>query len=156
MEFEPTEYARKPFNVKAEEVTYENIEAVSKWCKGRVDTEATRVIGGNEIKLPVIKFQGQGEDRGKELIARLGYFVVYSKGRFRVYKAPQFHAAFEKPVVWESNDHESDCDKQHQGEGCACENNAQISFDDVERNRACAGKECDCESEHQPAEAVTA
>jgi hypothetical protein len=98
MEFEPTEYARRPFNVKAEEVTYENIEAVATWCKGRIDSESTKVFGGGEVKLPVIKFPGQGEDRGKELVARLGYFVVYSKGRFRVYKAPQFHAAFEKKV----------------------------------------------------------
>jgi len=96
MEFEPTEYVRRSFNVKAEEVTYENIEAVAAWCKGRIDQEVTKVFGGGEVKLPVIKFPGQGEDRGKELVARLGYFVVYSKGRFRVYKEPQFHAAFEK------------------------------------------------------------
>lgn len=116
MEFEPTEFVRKSFTVKAVEVSYDNIEAVADWCRGKVDTETTKVLGGNEIKLPVIKFAGQGEDKGKELIARLGYFIVHSKGRFRVYKAPQFHAAFEEKVVWQSNDHESDCDKQHQGD----------------------------------------
>lgn len=112
MEFEPTEYVRKSFTVKAEEVTYANIEAVAKWCKGRLDTETTRVIGGNEIKLPVIKLQGQGEDRGKELVARLGCFVVYSKGRFRVYNEPQFYRAFEKqePVTSETNEEdEKEC-----------------------------------------------
>lgn len=99
MDFEPTEYVRKSFNVKAEEVTYENIEAVAEWCKGRVDSESTKILGGNEVKLPVVILAGQGEDKGKEIVARLGYFVVYSKGRFRVYKAPQFHASFEKQVV---------------------------------------------------------
>lgn len=98
MDFEPTEYVRKSFNVKAEEVTYENIEAVAEWCKGRVDSESTKILGGNEVKLPVVILAGQGEDKGKEIVARLGYFVVYSKGRFRVYKAPQFHASFEKQV----------------------------------------------------------
>lgn len=96
MEFEPTEYVRKSFTVKAVEVTYDNIEAVAAWCKGRIDQEATKVVGGNEVKLPVVKFPGQGEDKGRELMARLGYFIVYSKGRFRLYKAPQFHAAFEE------------------------------------------------------------
>lgn len=95
MEFKPTEYVRKPFNVLAEEVSYNNIEALAEWCKGRVDSETTRVLG-NEVKLPVIKFPGQAEDRGKELVARLGCFIVYSKNRFRVYKGAQFHAAFRK------------------------------------------------------------
>jgi hypothetical protein len=133
MEFEPAEFVRKSFTVRAVEVKYDNIEDVAKWCNGRIDSETTRVVGGNEIKLPVIKVQGQGEDKGKELIARLGYFIVEQRKRFRVYKEPQFFAAFEEKIEdddritcdnpdcgpcrsgdeWKSNDHESDCDKQN-------------------------------------------
>ena len=103
MEFEPTEFVRKSFTVKAVEVTFKNVEQIAEWCKGRVDTETTRILG-NETELPVVKFPGQGEDKGKELIARLGYFVVESKGRFRVYKAPQFWASFEQKVVLEEDE----------------------------------------------------
>lgn len=95
MELELTEYDRKTFTVNAVELTFKNVEQVAKWCKGTVDTETTRLLGGADAELPVIKVQGQGEDKGKTLVARLGCFVVESKGRFRVYKAPQFHAAFE-------------------------------------------------------------
>lgn len=103
MEFEPTEFIRKSFTVKAVEVTFKNVENVASWCKGRVDSETTRILG-NETELPVVKFPGQGEDKGKELVARLGYFVVVdSKGRFRVYKAPQFWASFEQAVPLEEN-----------------------------------------------------
>lgn len=121
MELELNEYNRKTFTVKAVEVTFKNVEALAKWCGGKVDSESSRILGGANADLPIIKLQGQGEDRGKELIARLGYFIVESKKRFRVYKAPQFYAAFEEKVVWQSNDHESDCQKQHQGEGCVCD-----------------------------------
>jgi hypothetical protein len=98
MELELTEYNRRSFPVKVAEVTFKNVDAVAKWCKGKVDTETTKILGGAETELPVVKLQGQGEDKGKELIARLGYFVVESKNRFRVYKAPQFHAAFEAKI----------------------------------------------------------
>ena len=103
MEFELTEFIRKSFTVKAVEVTFKNVEDVANWCKGRVDSETVRILG-NETELPVVKFPGQGEDKGKELVARLGYFVVVdSKGRFRVYKAPQFWASFEQAVPLEEN-----------------------------------------------------
>lgn len=98
MALEPTEYVRKVFAVEAFEVSYDNIHAVAEWCKGRIDEETAKILGGNEITLPVVKFPGQGEDKGKDLVARLGYFVVYSRGRFRVYRPEQFHRAFEKKV----------------------------------------------------------
>jgi len=95
MEFQPTEYVRKPFGVKAEEITYENIEAIAEWCKGRVDNETSRILGAGEVKLPVVKIDGTGEDAGRELVARLGYFIVQFGKRFRVYKPAQFRAAFD-------------------------------------------------------------
>jgi hypothetical protein len=102
MELELTEYERRTFTVTAVEVTYKNIEQLAAWCKGKLDVESSRVLGGaGEVDLPVIKLAGQGEDKGKELLARLGYFIVQSKNRFRVYKAPQFHAAFQKKLELE-------------------------------------------------------
>lgn len=99
MELELREYNRKTFSVRAVEVTFQNVDELAAWSKGKVGSEQTRVLGGAEVPLPVIKLQGQGEDRGKELVARLGNFIVESKGRFRVYKAPQFWAAFEEKFV---------------------------------------------------------
>jgi len=96
MEFELHDYNRKTFTVRAVEVNFQNVDELAKWCKGKVGSESTRVLGGADVDLPVLKLQGQGEDRGKELVARLGNFIVESKGRFRVYKAPQFWAAFEE------------------------------------------------------------
>lgn len=98
MELDLREYNRKTFSVRAIEVNFQNVDDLAAWCKGKVGSESTRVLGGADVDLPVIKLQGQGEDRGKELVARLGNFIVESKGRFRVYKAPQFWAAFEEKV----------------------------------------------------------
>lgn len=95
MAFEPTEFERRPFAVQAAEISYDNIDDVAKWCKGEVDFEITRVMGG-EVKLPIIKLAGEKEDKGKTLVARLGYYVVKSKNRFLVYKAPQFNASFQQ------------------------------------------------------------
>jgi hypothetical protein len=103
MELELREYNRKTFSVRAVEVTFQNVDELAKWSKGKVDSEQTRVLGGADIDLPVLKLQGQGEDRGKELVARLGNFIVESKGRFRVYKAPQFWAAFEEKWTESTN-----------------------------------------------------
>lgn len=97
MELEFEEYDRRTFTVKAIEVTYKNIEALAEKCGGKLDVETSRVLNGaGEVELPVIKLQGFGENKGSLVTARLGYFVVENRGRFSVYKPPQFQAAFEK------------------------------------------------------------
>lgn len=98
MELQPVDYVRKSFTVRAVEVTFENVNEVAKWCKGKTDVEKTRVLGGAEVDLPIVKFPGQGADKGKELVAKLGNYVVEFKNRFQVYKEPQFFATFEQAV----------------------------------------------------------
>lgn len=98
MEFEPVEYVRKSFSVRAHEVTFQNVDKIAKWCNGTVGSELTRVLGGAEVELPIVKFPGQGADKGKELVAKLGNYVVQFKNRFQVYKEPQFFATFEQAV----------------------------------------------------------
>lgn len=97
------EYIRKPFTVRAVEVTFKNIEQVAEWCKGTVEEQVSKMMG-SEIKLPVIKIQGQGDNRGKEFTAALGCYVVELKGAFRVYKQAQFFQSFETKVVYREDD----------------------------------------------------
>jgi len=95
MELEFKDYDRKPFSVRAVEVTYKNIEQIAELTNGTMDTKTTRLIGA-ETELPIVRIQGQGDDKGKEFVAELGCFVVELRGRFRVYKPAQFRAVFEE------------------------------------------------------------
>ena len=91
---ETTQYTRKPFPVSAVQVTLQNIDQVAEWCHGSVELVNTRMLG-TETPLPVIKIQGQGDNRGKTFTAALGCYVVEQKGSFRVYKPAQFDASFD-------------------------------------------------------------
>lgn len=107
---ETRQYTRKPFPVNAVQVTLQNIEQVAEWCRGTVELVSTRMLG-TSTDLPVIKIQGQGDNRGKLFTASLGCFVVEQKGSFRVYKPAQFEASFDTvpeeglgsdtPLAWE-------------------------------------------------------
>lgn len=88
------QYTRKPFPVNAVQVSLADIDAIAEWCKGTIELVPTKMLG-TETPLPVIKIQGQGDNRGKEFTATLGCYVVEQKGSFRVYKPSQFDASFE-------------------------------------------------------------
>lgn len=88
-------YDRKPFSVTAVELSFENIHEVSEWCKGEVGTESTKILGTTTM-LPVLHIQGMGDARGKDFVARLGYFIVELNGSFRVYKPKQFKETFKR------------------------------------------------------------
>lgn len=88
-------YDRKPFSVTAVELSFENINEVAEWCKGEVGTESTKILGTSTM-LPVILIQGLGEARGKDFVARLGYYIVELNGSFRVYKPKQFKETFKR------------------------------------------------------------
>jgi hypothetical protein len=113
----PTEFIRKAFTVRAEEVTFDNVHEVAAWCKGTVEMELTKILG-TETKLPVIKLKGQGDNRGKEFTATLGCYVVELKGSFRVYKQTQFFQSFEQKVVLEEDGqpYEPEIDDEYQEE----------------------------------------
>lgn len=95
MELEFKDYDRKPFSVRAVEVTYKNIEQIAELTNGTMDTKTTRLIGA-ETELPIVRIQGQGDDKGKEFVAELGCFLVELRGRFRVYKPAQFRSVFQE------------------------------------------------------------
>lgn len=88
------EAVRKPFPIRYEQVTLENIEEVAAWCKGTVEKREQRMLG-TTVSLPVIKVRGQGDQRNKFFDAALGCYVVELKGSFRVYKPQQFEASFD-------------------------------------------------------------
>lgn len=90
-------YDRKPFSVTAVELSFENINDVAQWCKGEVGTESTKILGTTTM-LPIIVIAGLGDLRGKEFVARLGYFIVEMNGSFRVYKPKQFKENFKRRV----------------------------------------------------------
>lgn len=91
------QYTRKPFPVNAVQVTLTNVDEVAQWCRGIVQMESTKMLG-THTDLPVIKIQGQGDNRGKVFTASLGCFVVEQKGSYRVYKPAQFLATFDEIV----------------------------------------------------------
>lgn len=95
------EYVRKPFPVKAVEITFQNAYEVAEWCRGRVELKSTRLLGGagkGVMDLPTVVFKGTGDNRDKEFTGGLGDFIVELRGSFRVFKKQQFKATFE-PVA---------------------------------------------------------
>lgn len=110
MELEFKDYDRKPFSVRAVEVTYKNIEQIAELTNGTMDTKTTRLIGA-ETELPIVRIQGQGDDKGKEFVAELGCFLVELRGRFRVYKPAQFRSVFEEHQELIPQPEESDDEK---------------------------------------------
>lgn len=88
------EATRKPFPVKAVQVTLQNIEEVAAWCKGTIELRPTKMMG-TTTDLPVILISGQGENRNKVFEAALGYWVVELNQSFRSYKPLQFEATFD-------------------------------------------------------------
>lgn len=92
---ELVEFSRKPFVVNAVQVTLENVADVAEWCKGTVGQSSYKMVG-TETQLPCVKIPGQGNYKGQEFTALLGYWIVERKGSFRVYKPAQFESTFEQ------------------------------------------------------------
>lgn len=98
------QYTRKPFPVSAVQVTLQNIEKVTEWCKGTIEYRPTKMLG-TTTDLPVIKLKGQDNNSGRvrDTEATLGCYIVELRGSFRVYKPIQFEATFDEmdPPVWD-------------------------------------------------------
>jgi hypothetical protein len=63
-----------------------------------VELKKTKLLGGagkGEMDLPVVIFQGTGDNRNKEFTAGLGDWIAELRGNFRVFKKAQFKATFE-------------------------------------------------------------
>lgn len=87
-------YDRRPFSVEAVQVNFENVHEVAKWCKGDVIKQKTKMLG-IDTDVPAVRFEGQGDNRGKSFVATLGCYIVELKGNFRVYKPAAFDATFQ-------------------------------------------------------------
>lgn len=92
------EYSRKPFDVKAVQVTLENVHDIANACKGRVEQAEYKVVGGVKMTLPCVMVPVPGANKDNEVAALIGHWVVEMKGNFRVYKPNQFNATFDKKI----------------------------------------------------------
>lgn len=99
MRLTPKKYTRKPFEVEAVEVTAENMEQVSKWCRGQLRRSAGP--GGRNpqryIKVPVKRYLNDRQTQ-----AYVGDWVVTAieegtKG-FKVYTPKAFAKTFDEIV----------------------------------------------------------
>jgi len=110
------QYTRKPFPVDAAQLTLQNLHEVAEWCKGTIEYVPTKMLG-TMTDLPVIKIQGQGDNRGKEFTATLGCYIVELKGSFRVYKPQQFESSFD--LIAQSDDNYGEHLPEHELEVAA-------------------------------------
>jgi hypothetical protein len=91
------EYIRKPFTVKAVEVTAENMEEVAKWCRGTIRTEPSSENGQGEgqkyIKVEVKRAISERQTR-----AMVGDMVLRAGSGFKVYTPKAFAQSFDRKV----------------------------------------------------------
>lgn len=90
------EYYRKPFVVKAVEVTAENMEQVAKWCKGEVRTAVEEE--GSTSTVRYIKVDVKRPLNEKQTQAYVGDMVLRAGSGFKVYTPKAFNQAFDKKV----------------------------------------------------------
>lgn len=81
------EYERNPYIVTAVEVTAENMEAVAKWCSGKIEKSKA---GDQYISVKV-----HNPLNSRQTKAFVGDRVLYAKG-YKVYTERAFKASFKK------------------------------------------------------------
>lgn len=89
------EATRKPFPVVAVQVTMSNVELLAKWCKGAVSTDTVRLAGA-PVELPCVLVPGTGVNKGSNISAVVGMYVVEYHGAFRAYRADQYVSTFDR------------------------------------------------------------
>lgn len=89
------EATRKPFPVVAVQVTMSNVELLAKWCKGAVSTDTVRLAGA-PVELPCVLVPGTGVNKGSNISAVVGMYVVEHHGAFRAYRADQYTSTFDR------------------------------------------------------------
>lgn len=99
MEFE--NYTRKPFPVRAAQVTMENVDWIAEQCGGKVE-QAEYKIAGTKAKLPCVMVPSK-DQKNRTTAALIGNWVVEMNGSWRVYKTQQFEAAFDRKVDTEEH-----------------------------------------------------
>jgi hypothetical protein len=86
-------FTRRPFDVNAVQVTPQNAAEIAEWCGGKVGSSNYK-LAGFETKLDTVLVPGNGPNKGKEVEARIGSWVVEHQGNFRVYRKKQFTESF--------------------------------------------------------------
>jgi hypothetical protein len=90
---ETTKFVRKPFEVEAVKVTESNLEEVSSWCQGEVQTDGVRSF----IKVRVARALNDRQTK-----AYPGDWVLYAGTGFKVYTEKAFRKTFEEGTVQET------------------------------------------------------
>ena len=85
MAVETTKYVRKPFEVDAVLVTEANMEAVSEWCQGSLESDHR----------PYIKVRVARALNERQTKAYPGDWILYAGTGFKVYTAKAFHKTFQ-------------------------------------------------------------
>lgn len=86
MELQIESYARRPFSVKAVQVTDENMEAVAEWCNGSIEEDDA---GKRHIKVKVENPLTERQTR-----AYVGDRVLYAGRGYKVYREHAFKKSF--------------------------------------------------------------
>ncbi len=101
---EPINFVRKPFYIKAVQVTPENIHEVAAWCDGQVRTQGGPVEGSPEnmirntfyIKVRVLRALNERQTR-----AFIGDWVVYAGKGYKVYQPKALTQTFDQLTLEE-------------------------------------------------------
>lgn len=85
---EYTVWVRKPFEVKAVQVTEENMDDVAAWCSGK--------IRQNSYKIPYIHVDVRPFVNARQTKAFVGDWVLFAARGFKVYTDKAFKASFDQ------------------------------------------------------------
>lgn len=91
MSIEPGNWVRSDFEVEAIFVTAENIEEVTVWCNGVIESDGA---GKKRIKVKVVQPTPTAYSRLRPSKARIGDWVVKDISGWKVYRDPAFMKIF--------------------------------------------------------------
>lgn len=89
-------FIRRPFDVRAVQVTPQNAAEVAEWCGGTVGKAKYKLLGSFDTELDTVVVPGSGVSQGKTFVAKIGSWVVELDGSFRVYRKRQMQEMFIK------------------------------------------------------------
>ena len=89
-------FIRRPFDVRAVQVTPQNAAEVAQWCGGTVGKAKYKLLGSFDTELDTVVVPGSGVSQGKTFVAKIGSWVVELDGSFRVYRKRQMQEMFSR------------------------------------------------------------
>lgn len=97
MQSQIAKFSRRPFEVRAVQVTFNNAAEVAKWAKGRVVETPLRLMN-TDARIPSVEIDGEGKSHGQVFTALVGDWIVKMRNTFRVYKHKVFINTFDPAV----------------------------------------------------------